>query len=197
MQARDARVAGHAVRRREGEWAVSIAVDFAKLGPGDVLDLAAFIEHEARERYELFADHLEREGEMSAAQFFRHMAELEDAHGEHLARRRERRFAGLPAHLRDAVEWDVEGPPLDRDATRLALARALEIALASERRARDFFAGAMEFLVDEPTRRVLSELRDDEVAHIRMLEEYRDALSASGSVPPEPFPPESQSRRRP
>lgn len=158
-----------------------LPIDFAKLSAQDVLDVAAFIEREAQERYTSFADHLASAGEADAARFFRQMADLEAAHGEQVKRRRGREFGGLPAHLRDVVLWDVEGPALDRDVTHLTLADAIAIALASEARARDFFAGATEFFVDAPTRRVLDDLCRDEIGHIALIEDYR-ARVAAGST---------------
>jgi len=152
---------------------VPLSIDFAKLSAQDVLDIAAFIEREAQERYDLFADHLASVGEADAARFFRQMAELEAAHGEKATRRRGRDFADLPAHVRNVAEWDVEGPPLDRGVDRLSLGEAIEIALASEARARDFYAAAAEFFVDAPTHRILDDLGRDEIAHIRLLEDYR------------------------
>lgn len=156
-----------------------VPIDFSKLKPQDILDLAAFIEHEAQQRYEYFADHLGRAGDADAAAFFRLMATLEGAHGAQVGARREQRFAGLPAHLRDTVEWDVEGPPLDRGVTALSVDAALEIAIASEVRARDFFAEAQQHLTDPATRAVLAELHRDELQHIAMLEQHRDRLPAT------------------
>lgn len=150
-----------------------IPIDFTKLSPQDVLEVAAFIEHEAKERYETFAAHLEAAGDRSAAAFFLTMAKLEGAHGARISARRVARFADLPVHIRDVVEWDVEGPPLDRDRTGLTAAQALEIALASEVRARDFYTEALEHLVDPAVAAVLAELRADEVEHIGMLERRR------------------------
>jgi rubrerythrin len=154
-----------------------IPIDFSKLRAQDILDIATFIEHEAQERYEYFADHLERQGDAVSAGFFRMMAALEGAHGAQVGARRTTRFAGLPAHLRDAVEWDVEGPPLDNDVQQLPVEAALEMAIASERRAREFFREALDHLTDTATRDVLAELHRDEVGHIAMLEEQRARLA--------------------
>ena len=156
-----------------------IPIDFSKLRPQDILDVAAFIEEEARERYETFAAHMETAGDLGAASFFLKMAELEGAHGAQVAARRRARFSELPAHVRDAVEWDVEGPLLDRSRRSFTVAEALDLAVASEVRARDFFAEAAEHLVDPAAAAVLRELHGDEVQHIRMLEERRAALPAS------------------
>ncbi len=153
-----------------------LPIDWSKLAPQDVLDVAAFIEQEAQERYLLFADHLDRQGESEAARFFRFMAELEGAHGAQVAARRHSNFADLPGHVRDAVEWDVEGPPLDRGIGSLSVAEAFAMALASEERARDFFAEACDHLVDEKARDMLAELYRDEVSHVRMLLEMRAKL---------------------
>lgn len=150
-----------------------IPVDFSKLAPQDILDIAAFIEHEAEQRYLAFADHLEREGDSESATFFRRMAELERAHGDEVSDRRESRYSGLPEHLRDVVEWDVEGPALERDVEALTVERALNMALASEIRAREFYAEAMQHPVGREVEDVLAELHRDEVQHVRMLEEMK------------------------
>lgn len=161
-----------------------LPIDWSKLTPQDILDIAAFIEREAQERYLLFADHLDRQGDFEAAGFFRLMAELEGAHGAQVTRRRAARFADLPGHVRDAVEWDVEGPELDRGVRSLSLHDAFAMALASEERARDFFAEACDHLVDEEARATLSELHRDEVSHVRMLKEMRaKLLPAEEAVP--------------
>lgn len=148
-----------------------IPIDFSKLAAQDVLDLASFIEHEAEERYLTFAVHLEAHGDAEGAAFFRRMAALEGAHGAQIEGRRVVRFADLPGHVRDAVEWDVEGPRLDRSRTSLGVGEAFALALASEVRARDFFAGALEHLTEPRTAEVLAELHGDEVGHVRMIEE--------------------------
>jgi rubrerythrin len=150
---------------------VSLPIDFSKLAAQDVLDIAAFIEREAQQRYEAFADHLERQGNTDAARFFRDMAILEGSHGQAVTNRREREFDGLPAHLRDVVDWDVEGPEMDHDVSKLSAADGTEMALASERRARDFYAEAIEHLADPAVTAVLADLHRDEIYHIRLLEE--------------------------
>ncbi|MGE5236571.1 MAG: ferritin-like domain-containing protein [Acidobacteriota bacterium] len=155
-----------------------IPIDFAKLAPQDILDIAAFIEHEAQERYEVFAVHLETQGDRETARFFRTMAQLEATHGAQVEGRRVARFADLPGHIRDVVEWDVEGPPLDRSQGSFTAEEALDLALASEVRAREFFAGAQQFMVDPQTAAMLAELHRDEVGHIRMLEEQKARLVA-------------------
>ena len=160
---------------------MAIPIDFSKLGPQDILDIAAFIEDEARERYETLASHMEAEGDLGAASFFLKMAELEGAHGARVTARRESRFAGLPAHLRNVVEWDVEGPPLDRSRSSFTLGEALEVAIASEVRARDFFAEAAQHLVDPAVAAVLRKLHADELEHIRLLEQRRALLPASAA----------------
>ncbi len=148
-----------------------IPIDFSKLAAQDVLDLASFIEHEAEERYLTFAVHLEAYGDADGAAFFRRMAALEGAHGAQIEVRRTARFADLPGHVRDAVEWDVEGPQLDRSRTSLGVNEAFGMALASEIRARDFFAGALEHMTGTRTAEMLAELHRDEVGHVRMIEE--------------------------
>jgi len=164
---------------------VPIPIDFSKLSPQDILDIASFIEDEAQERYETLAAHMESAGDLGAATFFLKMAELEGAHGAQVSARRQRRFSDLPSHVRDAVEWDVEGPPLDRSRTSFTVVEALDLAVASEVRARDFFAEAAEHLVEPAVAAVLRELHGDEVQHIRMLEEKRAALPASARNLPE------------
>jgi rubrerythrin len=158
-----------------------LPIDWSKLTARDVLDIAAYIEHEAQQRYEVFAAHLDRAGESEAARFFMHMAELEGAHGAQVIERRRVRFVDLPGSVRDAVEWDVEGPALDRTLASLTIERAFDLALASEERARDFFAEASKHLADQATATVLAELHRDEIAHVLMLHEMRSTLSVPGT----------------
>lgn len=159
-----------------------IPIDFSKLGPQDVLEIANLIEHEAQERYEVFADHMVTSGDHASAAFFLRMAELERAHGAQLSSRRITRFSDLPSRIRDVVEWDVEGPPLERSLTSLTVAEALEMAIASEVRARDFYGEALEQLSDPAVNAVLAELREDEIGHIRILETRRAEESRKSNV---------------
>lgn len=159
-----------------------IPIDYSKLAPQDVLEIAALIEYEAQERYEVFADHLETSGDHAAASFFLRMAELEGAHGAQLTSRRVTRFSDLPSHIRDVVEWDVEGPSLERSMASLTVAQAIGMALASEVRARDFYGEALEHLTDPAVNAVLAELREDEIDHIRILEARRSEESRKSNV---------------
>jgi len=155
-----------------------LPIDWSKLTAREVLDVAAFIEREAQERYESFAAHLERRGESEAARFFRHMADLEGDHGAQVSDRRRVSFDDLPGSIRDAVEWDVEGPDLDRATESLTIERAFDLAFASEERARSFFADAAQHLTDTQAAAVLADLELDERSHIRMLREMRATLTS-------------------
>ena len=144
--------------------------DFAKLDARDVLDIAMFIEQEARDRYIDFADHMGRQGNEGAAAFFRRMAGLEARHREQIATKREALFAGQPARYTDDVEWDVEGPEYDPNRTEMTLRQALDIAVRSEQDAYDYYASAMEYLTETAVTEMLDELRLAEVEHKRLLE---------------------------
>lgn len=150
---------------------MGLEIDFAKLAPQDVLDLATFVEKEAHERYEELAHEMDRRGAGDAAEFFRAMARRELRHGERLAARRRELFGDAPAHVRDVVFWEIEAIDYRSNLPAISLRQALELSLTAERKAHDYYAGALEFHTDPSVAKLFEELRLAEVEHQRLIRE--------------------------
>jgi rubrerythrin len=157
---------------------MGIPMDFAKLGAKDVLDIAMFVEGEAKERYELLAQHWERAGNESVAAFFHRMAGLEQLHAEQIAGQRQAMFGDAPSNYRDSTPWEVEGPDELRARAAASLRSAYELALEAEVRAHDYYAGALEYLTDPKVAELFESLRQAEIQHQNFLRKELDKLPA-------------------
>jgi len=150
---------------------MGMPMDFAKLQPQDVLDIATFVEREAHDRYQELADEMSRRGASDAADFFRAMARRELRHGERLAARRKELFGDAPAHVRDVVFWEIEATDYRHNLPAITLRQALELALSAEVKAHDYYAGALEYHTDPAVADLFEELRLAEVEHQRLIRE--------------------------
>ncbi len=144
-------------------------LDFATLSLKDALDLAVLIEEEARERYLEFADQMEIHHTQEAASFFRTMAENEAKHGEELSKRREATFPGEPRGVSRSLLWDVEAPDYDAARAFMSVRQAMEVALAAEGKAHDFFQWALPHVKNADVSRLFEELRDEESHHLELV----------------------------
>lgn len=156
---------------------MGLDMDFAKLKPQDVLDIAYFVEVEAHDRYEELAVEMERRELSGTAEFFHAMARREKRHGDRLNQRRRELFGGAPQHVRDVVFWGIEAIPYDRDIGRLSVKEALELALSAEVRAHDYYAEAIHYVTDETVEELFEDLRQAELQHQRLI---RDELAKLG-----------------
>ena len=148
---------------------MDVPIDFAKVSPRGVLDIAIAAEQEAEEHYDALVDRMERAGNADAARFFRRMAGLEHLHRTQVAERRKALFGDAPPDLRHRFPWAVE-VPADSADSRTSLREALGISLAAERRAFAYYQGAIEFVTDAVTEKLFAELRDAEADHARLIE---------------------------
>lgn len=141
------------------------AIDFKKLSLQDALDLAILIEEEARERYEEFTRIVGGRYAGDASDMFRDMARNEAKHHADLLARRTALFADAPRNVSREQLDDVEAP--DRGAPRVFMSarQAMEVALASEEKAYDFFAEAQKHVSDPKVKELFGELRDEEAQH--------------------------------
>ncbi len=157
---------------------MALEMDFSKLKPQDVLDVAMFAEEEAEEQYGRLAAAMEAGNNGEVAEFFRRMAVREKRHREQVGERRQALYRDAKPNLANRAVWAVEAP---YDATidpAMPIADAFAIALASEQRAHDFYAGALEFLVEPTVADLFEGLRQAEIEHKRMLESERARRSA-------------------
>lgn len=137
------------------------------------LDLAIFIERDARDRYVTLARVMDAWGQPEAAAFFMRMARLEE---EHRAQLEARRTAVWPvnepvdAAMAGMSVAIVEGPNSEDEAMRLTLRSALELAMRAEHCARSFFLSAVEVVTQPEVRTLFRELADEEIEHQEILE---------------------------
>jgi rubrerythrin len=144
-------------------------IDFASLTLQDALDLAILIEEEAKERYEEFADNLSLHHTPEAAHFFTTMAGNEAKHGADLLMRRQAIFGEAPTRVSRAMLWDVEAPDFDQSRMFMSARQAMEVALASEVKAHDFFDAALAYIGNPDVRVLFEELRAEEVEHQELV----------------------------
>jgi rubrerythrin len=149
---------------------MGLDMDFSKLQPHDVLDLAIFAEEEAEEQYEHFAALMEAAGSRDVAEFFRKMAGREKLHRDQIAERRQALYANARPNLANRAVWGVEAPYDAKADSSLSLAAAFVIALDSERRAHDYYAAALLQPLDATVSQLFENLRKAELEHAKLLE---------------------------
>ncbi len=153
-----------------------------KLGAKDALDLAVLIEEEAHERYLALAKQVGGRYAGDAADMFREMAANEAKHGAQLAERRRQLFGDAPRTVTRDELFEVEAPSLSAARPFLSAHQAMEVALASERKARAFFEEARAQATDDEARALFSELRDEEVRHEAFVREKLEQLPPGPDV---------------
>jgi rubrerythrin len=152
---------------------MTIDLDFAKLSGTDVLDMAIAIEDEAEVYYEQLADWVS-DGDPGVRKFFGRMAGLELRHRQQITAERERLFGDAPPSNAAKVSWAVEMPDFDKVPNDATLRQAFQVALESETRAHDFYAGALDYVDDEKIAALFEDLRKAEAQHKRLLLEEMD-----------------------
>jgi erythrin-vacuolar iron transport family protein len=146
-------------------------IDFSQLDLRGAFDLAIMIEEDAQMRYEDFARAF-AEKSASAAAVFRDMAVNESKHRRELLDRRREVFAKDPPRIEISVmdEEGVERADLgELEDGPLTAREALEIALAAEVRAYEFYKQAIPYVKDVEVRKFFEDLAEEEVEHQQML----------------------------
>jgi rubrerythrin len=151
-------------------------VKFQQLTLKDAIDLAISMEEEARERYEEFTRLVGGRYDGDAADMFRLMASYEQRHGEQLATWRKELFGDAPRAVTPASLDDAEAPDRGEPRVFMSARQALEVALASEQKAYDYFDGALREVTDPAVRKLFEELRTEEARHAKMVRERLEKL---------------------
>jgi rubrerythrin len=146
-----------------------MAIDFARLELKDALDLAILIEQEARERYETFSRIVGGRYAGDAADMFGEMARNEAKHESQLAARRQTAFGDTPRKVSREMFEDVEAPDTGKPRVFMSARQAMEVALASEEKAWEFFDEALKHVKDPYVRGLFQELRGEEAQHATMV----------------------------
>ena len=150
---------------------MSTRLDLSKLSLMDALDLAMLIEMEAHHRYLTFAAQLGHGGGYDAGAFFATMADNEAKHGKDLEARRKTLFGDAPARVTLDDLYDVEAPDQGAPRRGMSTVQAFQVGIAAEKKAYDFYDGALTGITDPDVRALFTELRDEETEHVEMLQE--------------------------
>jgi rubrerythrin len=136
-----------------------------KLTEKDALDLAILIEEEAHDRYVELARLVGGRYAGDAADVFRLMAMNEAKHGAQLSERRQQLFDAAPRTVTRDMIYEVEAPGLGAPRVFMSARQAMEVALVSEQKAREFFDEALRYVRDPGVAELFTELRAEEVLH--------------------------------
>ncbi len=151
-----------------------LEIDFSRLDPQDVLDVAIQVEEEAEENYEQLAGWMKADGNDEVAQFFAKMARLEHLHRNQIAKRRHALFGDAPARHSSRAVWEVEQPEYGEIDGAMTLEKAFDLAMDAERRAGEYYANALDYASDQQVIELFENLRDSEAEHLRLLREQRE-----------------------
>ena len=157
-----------------------MAIDLPRLDLRDALDLAILIEEEAKQRYEEFTRVVGGRYPGDAADVFRTMALNEAKHRDELTARRRQLFGDTPSRVSLDQLDDVEAPDRGKPRVFMSAREAMQVAIAAEEKARDFFEDAARRVDDVDVRRLFEELRREEVQHRAWL------VARSEGLPPGP-----------
>ena len=166
---------------------MSVDIDFASLSIRDALDLAILVEDEAEERYRELAENRELHHTNDAARFFKFMMSCEAKHGDELRAKRKELFGDEPSTVDRSMLWDVEAPAFETARSFVTLQDALDVALAAETKAYEFFDGALPEVEDPEVRELFTELRQEEVEHMQMVREQMTKLPQGDGFDPSDY----------
>jgi rubrerythrin len=153
---------------------MGLTMDFSKLKPHDILDLAMFAESEAQDNYDQLSTIMRSRGNDHAADFFHRMAALEKLHHDQLRARREALYPSAVPGLADRWFWGIEAPDYAAVGPTITVREAYAFALESEERAFDYYTQAIDYVTDATLTALFDELREAEAQHQRLL---RDELA--------------------
>ena len=162
----------------------------------DLYAIAHQIEVDAVERYTMLADQMEMHNNPALADVFRDLARAEAIHRDQI-----RRMAGdfdITAHAEKVARWRVGESPESADlgAAQYLMTPhdALQMALAAEQQALEFFRKLLADAVDSDVRRLAAELVEEETAHVALCHRQlqRHPPPVGGGPAADPDPPASQ-----
>jgi len=145
---------------------VKARLDFANLTLRGALDFAVTIEEDAEDRYRDFARQV---SDPAAAAFFREMVVNEGKHRRQLESRRAVLFRHQPRRFESLADGEGEAPSPEEVLPGISVREAMEVALAAEVRAWEFYDRAIPHVQDPDVRAFFEELRAEEVEHQELL----------------------------
>lgn len=162
-------------------------IDFRRISLCDALDLALYVEEEARDRYLELADQLEAHHTAEAAEFFRRMSRVEEKHRAELETRRQALFGSLPPRVGRTMIFEVEAPEYDDARVFMTVRQALDVALRCETKAHEFFQGALGAVADPEIRALFQDLCADEERHQALVRAEMARVPPDDSGDPEHY----------
>lgn len=140
----------------------------------DLMAQALAIEREAAARYGELADMMDTHNNREVAELFRQMAGYEQHHVEHILA--EMGWADDVIAPRHGGLWTTpespESVPIDEMHYLMHPWHALQLALAAELRAQDFFAALAASAGSDGVRRAAEEMRDEEAEHAALVQAW-------------------------
>jgi rubrerythrin len=161
----------------------------------DLFAVAYQIEADAVERYELLADQMDTHNNPELAAVFRDLARAEGIHRDEIVRQ-----AGdidVIAHAQRMAKWTRGESPEQAelsDAHYLMTPwHALQLALAGEKRALEFFASVVKTAKDPKIRKLGEEFVEEEAEHVNLVQRLLRGYSRPAETwAQDPDPPVSQ-----
>ena len=164
----EASAKSHASGRKKPDPKTSVA------GEADFMTRAWIMELEAVERYSTLADAMAEHNNREVAELFRKLSRIEQLHAdqileEHLSKR-------PPALPPGGIRWDAgEGPETADPGElhyRMQPYHALQIALACEQRACQFFHKVARSATVPAVRKAAREMAAEEAEHVQLIEDW-------------------------
>jgi hypothetical protein len=180
----------HASLEEPGErTTMASLIDFAALDLRGAFDFAIMIEEDAQVRYERLSRLLGQDPG-GAGDVFRMMVVNEGKHRSDLISRRDTLFRNhAPRIAISVLDEGVEAPDVDDDELPRTAREALEVSLAAERRAYEFFGAAIPHIVDPGVRAFFQGLKQEEAEHAALIARKIAELGGSGDGGEDQAPP--------
>jgi rubrerythrin len=156
---------------------MGLQLDWSMLDAMDFLDMAVQVEVEAEDHYNELITWLKDTASPEALDFFEKMAVREARHRNQIKAKRAELFGDTPSRYPDWVPWEVEAPEdWQHVEPAVDLAKALEMSLAMESNARDYYANVIDYAQDTQVEEILVGLKAAEEEHVRLVQSEIDKL---------------------
>src|SRR6516162_8878162 len=163
----------------------------------DLFAVAYQIEADAADRYDLLAEQMETHNNPELVAVFRDLARAEGIHRDEIKRLALAGDVDVVAHARRMAKWNRGDSPEEADLAGahylMTPWHALQLALAGEKRALDFFRSVVETAKDPDVKKMAEEFVEEEAEHVNLVHRLlRKFPPPSGSWSSDPDPPIAQ-----
>jgi rubrerythrin len=83
--------------------------------------------------------------------------------------------------------WDVEAPDYDQTRAFMSVRQSIQVALASEIKAHDFFDRALKDITEPTVRELFEDLKEEELSHQELLRNQLRRLPDEPEVNPDDY----------